>query len=269
MPTYDQEIASIRAVYREMRFMQMQRTRLDGAFQAYVRMLCGYSTHAPDPEALTRAQGLIAGTLEDPMRYAVEDVRTSNDAAAKVFIDVEKKREKRLEKIVAALPVWTEWGAGIRGLGPKGLGCLIGEAGDIGAYRSEAALWKRMGVGVIDGTAQGKLGRGASAEDWIKHGYNKKRRSVLFQIGDPLVRQGEKFRQIYLWRKEIERNRAALRGLTVKPSAKIRAGERATCISDGHIDRRARRYMEKKLLRSVYRAWRRTMVAGSDMREAA
>lgn len=271
MSGYDNEIMRIRSVYREMRFLQAQRQRLDLAFQSYVRMLCGYSTHDEKEamaESLARAQALIAGTsADDELTANVEEIRKSSIAASNVFVVAENEKVRLLEKIAKTLPIWTEWASDVRGLGAKGVGSMIGEAGDIGAYRSEAALWKCMGVGVIDGIAQGKLGNGATADDWIMHGYNRKRRSVMFTIGDAMVKQGDKYREIYLWRKEVERQKAAAMGLTVKPAAKIKARERDACISDGHIHRRAQRYMEKKLLRAIYRQWKRTMVAKTAVRQ--
>lgn len=258
-------IDTIRAEYRDMRFMEHQRKRNDLAFQAFVRNICGYSTKAPKSEAgpaLKRAQALIAGTApDDPLAVRVDLVKAGNEQACAPFVAMEKEKVKAIEKMVKALPIWTEWAEPIIGLGAKGLGILIGEAGDIGSYRTEAALWKRMGVGVIDGVAQGKLGARAGADLWIAHGYNKKRRSALFTIGDAMIKKADSpYRAIYLARKDIERQEFIAAGYTVKPAAQIKAAERDTCISDGHIHRRAQRYMEKRLLRHMYRAWKRTMV---------
>jgi hypothetical protein len=272
MHSYDTEIAEIRSAYRVMRFMQMQRTRIDLAFQAYVRTCVGYSTHLPKSEAdplLKRSQSLIGGEDAcDPLYDAIEYARLPNQAAAATFIKIENEKVRQIEKMVDRLPIWSGWGAPIRGLGKKGVGCLIGEAGDIGSYRNEACLWKRMGVGVIDGVAQGKLPNGSPAESWIAHGYNAKRRSVLFQIGDSLVKQGD-YRQMYLDRKEVERAKYEAMGFAVKPAGKIKVGEKHACITDMQVHRRAQRYMEKMLLRHMYRAWKRTMVARTEYQEAA
>jgi hypothetical protein len=264
-------IDAIRAEYRDMRFMENQRKRNDLAFQSFIRTLCGYSTHIPKAEsapALKRAQALIAGTApDDPLAARVEWMRAGNEAACAPFIGMEKEKVKAIEKMAKGLSIWTAWAEPIQGIGAKGIGILIGEAGDIGAYRSEAAFWKRMGVGVIDGVAQGKLTKTASADTWIAHGYNAKRRSALFTIGDSLIKAtNSPYRAMYLHRKEIERQKFEALGYTIKPAAQIKEAERDTCISDGHIHRRAQRWMEKRLLRHMYRAWKRTMEAQDEAR---
>jgi hypothetical protein len=266
-------IDAIRAEYRDMRFMENQRKRNDLAFQSFIRTLCGYSTQIPKAEsapALKRAQALIAGTApDDPLAARVEWMRAGSDAALAPFIGMEKEKVKSIEKMVKGLPIWTEWAAEIKGLGLKGIGSLIGEAGDIGAYRSEAAFWKRMGVGVIDGVAQGKLSKTASAEMWITHGYNAKRRSALWTIGDVLIIKqgaGTRYYDMYIARKAVERQKLEALGYTVKPGGEIKAAERDTCVSDQLVHRRAQRWVEKRLLRHMYRAWKRTMEAQDEAR---
>jgi len=112
-----------------------------------------------------------------------------------------------------------------------------------------------MGVAVLDGTRQGGLAKTAPKEAWIAHGYNRQRRSRMWNIGDALIKNGVLYRKVYLARKEYERKRAEANGLTVAPSAKIPKGRAAEFMSDGHIHRRAQRYMEKRLLRDLWQAW--------------
>lgn len=262
---YNKTIEEIRAHYREMRFMENQRKRMDLAFQSFVRTLCGYTTHVKSPAntaALKRAQALIAGKApDDPLVGRVEWIRGGNESACAPFIGMEREKVKEIEAAVKKLPIWTEWAEPIPGLGAKGIGIIIGEAGDVGSYRSEAALWKRMGVGVIDQIAQGKLRENAPAELWILHGYNRKRRAALFTIGDSLIKARKSpYRALYLSQKDIIRQRLEAEGFEIKPAAMIKSGEKATCFSDGHVHRRAQRWMEKKLLRHMYRNWRRLMI---------
>lgn len=262
---YIETIDEIRATYRDMRFMEAQRKRADGAFMAFVRTQCGHSTHAPANEraaTLKRAQALIAGTApDDPLAARIEWMRAGNDKAFERFREMEKDRELKMKKLVRTLPIWTDWAKEVRGLAEKGVGILIGEAGDPGAYiKGEAGLRKRMGIAVIDGIAQGKLPKTASKELWIHHGYNKMRRSAMFTIGDGFVKQGDHYRAIYLARKELERQRFEEMGYTVKPAAEIKAAEKATCVSAGHVHFRAQRFMEQRVLRHYYRAWMRLMV---------
>jgi hypothetical protein len=73
-----------------------------------------------------------------------------------------------------------------------------------------------------------------------------------------LIKAGGRYADIYRARKEVECERAAERGLLIAPSAKIPKKQADKYISDGHIHRRAQRYMEKKLLRDLWNAWRRS-----------
>lgn len=96
-----------------------------------------------------------------------------------------------------------------------------------------------MGVALVDGIRQGGLSKTASKDDWIDHGYNRQRRSRMWNIGDALIKSNRdgRYRTIYLARKEYE--------ITRDPEMQpIKA------------HRRAQRYMEKRLLRDLWRAWR-------------
>ena len=155
------------------------------------------------------------------------------------------------------LPVLTGFGEAVRGFGAVSLAVIVAEAGDLSAYPKEGHLWKRMGLAVMDGVRQGGLSKGAASEDWIEHGYNATRRSKMFVIGDVLIKTAGVYREVYLARKDYERARAEAAGLAVLPSAKIGKANAATSISDGHIHRRAQRYMEKRLLKDLWQAWNR------------
>lgn len=171
---------------------------------------------------------------------------------------IELAATKEMEILAASLPVWTEFGEGVRGFGARSLAVIVGEAGDIGSYASVAKLWKRMGLAVMNGVRQGGLRKTASADEWIAHGYNAKRRSYMFVIGDVLVKSKGEYREVYLARKAYEREQAELRGLTIAPAAKIPSARKHEFISDGHIHKRTQRYMEKRLLKHLWQAWRRT-----------
>ena len=57
----------------------------------------------------------------------------------------------------------------------------------------------------------------------------------------------------------MERQKAADEGLVVVAAAKIKKGEEEKSRSLGHVDNRARRYMEKRLLQDLWIAWREFM----------
>lgn len=148
--------------------------------------------------------------------------------------------EKRLAKLAKQLPI-SEWWKNIRGLDYGGLAAVVGEAGrDIALYRNPSCLWKRMGLAVMpDGTRQRRIG-GSEA---LEHGYNAARRSVIWNVGQSLFKaqSGEDpgyYRTIYDQRKAYELERG---------------------IPKGHAHNRSTHYMEKRLLKHLWQAWRGTV----------
>ena len=250
-------IDQIRAYHRERCFVMEQRKRMHLALAAFIRMGLGWRKDLPEAERkeiAAEALKLADGTDET---HPLHDVVAASLAARAPFDKLEKDATKAMEKLAKQLPAWVEWGEGVRAFGARSLAVIVGEAGDLSNYPTHSHLWKRMGMAVLDGVRQGGLKKTAGADEWIAHGYNAKRRAQMFVIGDCLVKQGELYRKIYLDRKQYERDRAEASGLIVAPSAKIPKGKEALYISDGHVHKRAQRYMEKKLLRHLWQAWRR------------
>jgi len=144
-----------------------------------------------------------------------------------------KQLEKQMEELAETLPVWPWWES-IRGLGALGLAKIVGEAGDLNLYDNPAKLWKRMGVATPE-----------SYDDVTKDGkpcrkIPRERRSELFTIGDSLIkgnRDGD-YRTLYL-------------------EHKAKQAERPEVKTKMHAHKRAQRYMEKRLLRNLWRAWTR------------
>jgi hypothetical protein len=142
--------------------------------------------------------------------------------------------EKQITKLVRQLPAWQQWGEGVRGFGEMSMAAIVGEAGDLHDFANPAKLWKYMGMALIDGERQRKC---ADKEKAIRHGYCPRRRSVMFVIGDCLIRSGGEYKALYDERKVYEQQKAP---------------ELAPIVHH----RRAKRYMEKRLLRNLWRAWR-------------
>lgn len=270
----EETIATIRYWHRQRVFAMATRKRMDLALGSFLRLQLGWSKDAP-PEvqeaAKDGAKALIANAEKEaagkPFKEAIEGynewrlILLAAVGSRKPFDDVETRATKEMERLAKSLPVW-KWAEPIRGLGARSIATIIAETGDLSQYPKKGHLWKRMGLAVIgrgDGEndiRQGGLSKTAKAEHWIAHGYSAKRRAVMFVIGDVLVKQGEYYREVYLARKEYERQQAAERGLIVAPSAKIPKAKAAQYISDGQIHKRAQRYMEKKVLRDLWNAWK-------------
>lgn len=164
--------------------------------------------------------------------------------------------EKQMVEVAKQLPV-AKWVESVRGLGLLGLASIIGECGDLSNYPTVAKVWKRLGLAVINGERQQKKA-GAEA---IEHGYSPSRRSVVWTVGESLFKSGGHYADVLRERKAYEKRKAEEQGLIVCPFAKIpkipKKGKE-DYRSDGHIHNRAKRYMEKCLIRDLWEAWNTT-----------
>lgn len=146
------------------------------------------------------------------------------------------KPEKTLQKLAKQLPVWS-WVEGVNGFGALGLAQIVAETGDLNNYANPAKLWKRLGLAVINGKSQRRVA-GAEA---LEQGYSPMRRSMMFVLGDSLLKKQSYYRELYLSRKVYEENK-----LTEE---------------DGGYKmiwhRRAQRYTEKRLLKHLWQHWRK------------
>jgi len=141
-----------------------------------------------------------------------------------------KDTERRMTKLAESLPIAASWKS-LHGLGILGLATLIGESGDLSSYPTPGHLNSRFGV----------------APPWHYRSITKtgkpcmkkprRRRSVLYNIGDPMIKARGDYRHIYDERKAYELARNP--GLTKR-----------------HIDLRARRVMEKQILEDLWLSWR-------------
>ena len=257
-----------------------QRKRADLALGSFLRSQLGWRKDLPAAERAAlarRAANIIAAaeTGKPDKAFAFDwadwdDFALGSIASRAPFAKIESEALKEMERLAALLPAWGAFGRDTRGFGVRSLAVIVGEAGDLSAYDSEAKLWKRMGLAVTgcgDGLhdhRQGNPGKSATAEDWTAEGYNKARRSQMWTIGDSMIKTAGPYRDIYLRRKAYEIARAEALGLTVAPAAKIPKKDAAHYRSAMHVHRRAQRYMEKRLLRHLWRAWhRKTAVCGT------
>lgn len=281
-------IAQIRAAHRERCFWMEQRKRSYLALGAYLRTALGWSLNKPPAERKAieaEALALIdAGEkyVKARKKYKAKEKEGSNSAQLpsipdnlkrfahivvpnvemiSTLIGLETLQEKKMKFLAEQLPV-SGWMEAIPGCGLLGLAIIVGEAGDLGNYSNPAKLWKRMGVAVIDGIRQGAIPPGTSRDQraaaWVERMYSPVRRSRLYTIGVAMAMNKDcPYRQVYLDRKAYEAAKAEADGLIVAPAAKIPKKKASGYRSLGHIDNRARRYMEKRLLRDLWNAWRR------------
>lgn len=259
--------AGIRFHHRQRVYAMEQRKRANLALGSFLRLVLGWSLALPksDQEAIrAHAAALMEagermaknGEVWDvPAFRDYENIILASIKARQPFDEIEAAALKQMKKLATELPVWSDWAEHIRGFGAPSLAVIVAEAGDLSSYPKKGHLWKRMGVAVIDGTRQGGLTKTAAKEDWIEHGYSPARRSRMWNIGDALIKTRGPYREVYLGRKLYEVEQAVAAGLTVLPAAKIPAKGASEFMSEGHIHRRAQRYMEKRLLRDLWQAW--------------
>lgn len=172
--------------------------------------------------------------------------------------------EKALVKAAKRLPVYA-WVKNVKGLGDISFATIVGECGDIGSYKSVSAVWKRMGVAVMDGRRQGNPGAGAAAEDWTAHGYNKQRRSVGYVAREHVIGGMGKWRPVM--GEDVDANEALTpyqRAYACR--ARVEAEKLGLPVTEAdtgkesykkHVSSRAHRYVEKMLLKHLYIEWRR------------
>jgi hypothetical protein len=189
-----------------------------------------------------------------------------------------KDVEKKLTKLVKPHPM-APFIKETRGVALLSLAAIIGEAGDVGSFKSVAALWKRFGLAVIKGERQ----RRVAGIDALEHGYSPSRRSVMYLIGGGLIggmgkgprpRVGEDVsgrNDLTSWQKlfvsrlryEAERDETHRREPVEKEGILYES-------FSAHAANRARRYVEKRFLAELYGRWRgQISSAGSGHEETA
>lgn len=236
-------VGEIVAVYRRYEDLRRARQRIELQAIATCRNACGGD----------KTEGMKL--YKSPTPQVAVWLTPYEDAMAPLTEAI-KGQEKLLTKLAKTLPV-IEWANGVSGLSPRFLAAIVGECGiGPGEFRSVSALWKRMGMAVIGGERQRRV-TGAAA---IEHGYVARRRALMWNIGDQVaVRHGvrnpkdadgkstgataaNEWGELYLERKAYE----LAREIDGKP------------LSPMHSHNRAKRYVEKRLLRELWKAWRKS-----------
>lgn len=169
--------------------------------------------------------------------------------------------EKLLVKLVKQLPVY-EWVKSVNGFGDVSFATIVGECGDIGSYRNPSCIWKRMGLAPFEGKAGAtwKAKGGLTADQWTEFGYSPRRRSVSFNLNKIIggmglwrpVFGGDLSDANYYQRVFAERARIEAAKLEMPITESDKGKESYT----KHVENRAQRYVQKRLLRELWRAWR-------------
>jgi len=151
-----------------------------------------------------------------------------------------KAYEKKLIALAKNLPIAHMVDETV-GLGLPGLAAIVGECGDLSAYKSVAAVWKRCGLAVISGGRQ----RRVTGEAALEHGYSPTRRSVIWTLTDSLFKA-----------QSAGMKDGAAPGPYRALYDEWKALELAKDLTAGHAHNRALRRVSKKLLCDLTVAWR-------------
>lgn len=210
-------------------------------------------------QATYRRLGIKKGASEDDQSSIVSQSQPVSSLAFVTTAHLQVAREvlrpqiaafdRQLEALAKQMPVWP-WVESVRGFGAKGLAQIIGECGDLHNYSGPAKVWKRMGLAV---DAEGKRQRRVVGVEALAQGYVPRRRAIMWNIGESLLKGNRDglYHQVYVARKTYEQ-------------AQHPEWENETIVVDGKrqkkypaiYHKRARRYMEKLLLKHLWQAWR-------------
>lgn len=232
----------IRETHRQREDALRAELRLMAQREAIFRRLTGLTQ---EERAKVRRGKDTAAREQLALDEATAELRTAwLVEAAGIPKAARREPERRLEKMAMQLPVWEAWARGVRGLGALSLAQIVAEAAgsnpeggirSIADYRGPACLWKRFGLGLVDGERQRKVTDPEKAE---RMGYSPRRRAIMYTATVGLVNMNKgEYRDYY-------------------DAEKLRARAKWLETSAAHIDLHARRLLAKRLLRDLWRAWR-------------
>lgn len=229
---------------RQRRAAMKTTIMLENQLAAYSRSMLGYNAFNKDTcdsikeraEKLVKA--IVNGEPTDEDRWIVSAVRLQYEAV-KPSLDslaaIRKEAEKDMKAIAAKLPVFG-WVKSIKGFGGGNLAYIVAATGNLSKYSTVSKVWKRLGLAVFEGDRQGSP-KSKSAEDYIRHGYNKHRRCVAYLLQSSLIKAEGPYKAIYDARKVYELTRV---------ETKL------------HAHNRAMRYMVKRAIADLWGQWNGT-----------
>lgn len=243
-------IAEVRMLYR--RRVQWHRA------EKRLTLQCGAICRAFVPDGDKELAGKLLARIEKG-KTALDEINAEIACApllaARALLRTERLAvEKTLEKLAKQLPAFS-YVESVRGFGALSFAQIVGECGDIGSYKSVSALWKRMGLAVIEGGRQRRVAGDAA----LDHGYSPERRSIMWNVASCMLkaqRPDDPFRVYYDAEKAKQIAKLAEGLLDGKEPSKA------------HAHNRACRHMSKRLLRDLFAAWRREATSRLEPSEA-
>jgi hypothetical protein len=252
----------------------------------------------PEAHACSGRVGLVFDTAVELLatklhaRVAISDkhIRVIARLVDSVFVDQRALKElanarlrfeEEMKRFAALLPV-AQWWQAQKGCDLLGLAQIVGEAGNLSNYSGPDKLKKRLGLApytkndVTRAAQHWAISGGLTAEDWKKIGYSPRRRSVMYRIGDAIIKtgNGSHFRKLYDDRKAYLAERALARGWQLVAAAKETADaweerglprpvvtttpDDSKCVRVSVINKQAKYRMEQQILVELWCQWRDT-----------
>lgn len=166
------------------------------------------------------------------------------------FLAVGSNMEKDIGHILGSFPIWTEFLADVRGIGPKMGGVIVSEF-DITQAKYVSSLWKYAGLDVAgDGTARSRREEHLIKVKYInKKGEEAEKNSITYNkflhdkllgvLAESFIKTKSEYTEAYYGYK----NRLANHPVHKEKQL-------------GHRDNMAKRYMVKEFVKDLYARWR-------------
>ncbi len=252
-------IAEMRELQSQRRFCIKSQSRCDRSIESFIARGLGFNAEQDEKQrkaAFAEAQRIRREVEKGGIGredHAGNRQGQHADAAPLILLSAQARQswdahrtqtEKRMEVLAKSLPVWA-WASGVRGLGPKGVAIIVGEAGDLSNYATVEKLWKRLGLAVINGERQQRKSGADAAKE---HGYSPARRAEIWAVADSFFR--------HQWRGAKDDAPAHAISIYGEIYARRKAATEGRDWTLGHRDADARRVMTKALVEHLWRAWK-------------
>jgi len=253
-------IAEIKYLHRLRLHAMGNQQVLDRRLESLVRVQ--FTEWTPDASKEERAvykkqvQQIIAQARKGVGDPLIIGAVKRTDLARKPDDTARDDLEKQMERLARTLPA-APWVKGVCGAALGGVAMIIGVAGNLSNYANPGKLWKRLGLAPYQGHAASTWmvedwrPRSLTKDEWTELGYSPRRRSIAYQIGEPL------FRAQWVGAAKTEDGNGRPKG----PYGEVYARRRAhTAITHPdwtkmHAHKDAMRVMTKTYIRDLWVAW--------------
>jgi len=236
----------------------------------------------------TLAKKIKDGGIPDGAEGIIETSRVL--IANTIELDKQRDRVDRdIGRIVERMPI-ASWVDGIKGLSHEQVGKILADLAakkldhsyaTLSDYSGPAKVWKRLGIGMVDGEAQRRIKNSPGLA--LLHKFSPQRRARLYVIEDTVIRasiRGPKLIDPATGKPVLNEDGKAVRD-TSKPSVPIAPLGEVYCRHYARlaerkeagekfwtgIDREAKRRMMKELLRQLWVEWRRSVDRDLDIEQ--